>query len=36
MDPHRFMNTMSWANARLRSLSIMAFPPYLITTILPA
>ena len=34
--PHRFMNTMSWANARFRSSSIMALPPYLITTVLPA
>ena len=30
------MNTMSWANARFRSSSIMALPPYLITTVLPA
>ena len=34
--PQRFMNTMSWAKARFRSSSIMALPPYLITTILPA
>ena len=34
--PHRFMNTMSWAKARLRFSSIIALPPYLITTILPA
>ena len=34
--PHRFMNTMSEANACLRSSSTMALPPYLITTVLPA